>query len=75
MSKKTADEKAQAEYSQFTEQHRLLKEGEGEKDIASLLQWNQEKNKTSPYYFPGYTQYVPWVVLKITQGLYYLVNP
>lgn len=39
VSKKTADEKAQAEYVQFAEQQRRLKEAEGEKNIASLLQW------------------------------------
>lgn len=43
VSKKMADEKAQEEYSQFAEQQRRLKEAEGEKDIAGLLQW-----KTGP---------------------------
>jgi len=42
ISKKLADEKAQAEYSQFAEQQRRLKEAEGEKDIAALLQWEKE---------------------------------
>ena len=45
--KKMADEKAQAEYVQFAEQQRRLKEAEGEKDIAGLLQWNKE-SKSSP---------------------------
>ncbi|WP_213796172.1 virulence RhuM family protein [Klebsiella aerogenes] len=45
VSKKMADEKAQAEYSQFTEQQRRLKEAEGEKDIAGLLQWKTEPKK------------------------------
>lgn len=42
VSKKMADEKAQAEYVQFAEQQRRLKEAEGEKDIAGLLQWGKE---------------------------------
>ncbi|EOC0417550.1 virulence RhuM family protein [Cronobacter malonaticus] len=42
VSKKIADEKACAEYIQFTEQQRRLKEAEGEKDIAGLLQWQKE---------------------------------
>ena len=45
ISKKMADEKAQAEYGQFAEQQRRLKEAEGEKDIAGLLQWNKESKK------------------------------
>ncbi|HED2373467.1 TPA: virulence RhuM family protein [Citrobacter freundii] len=45
VSKKMADEKAQAEYSQFAEQQRRLKEAEGEKDIVELLQW-RKKYKT-----------------------------
>ncbi|EJG5925293.1 virulence RhuM family protein [Salmonella enterica] len=45
VSKKMADEKAQAEYSQFAEQQRSLKEAKGEKDIASLLQWKTEPKK------------------------------
>ena len=45
VSKKMADEKAQAEYSQFAEQQRRLKEAEGEKDIAGLLQWKKEPEK------------------------------
>lgn len=44
-SKKMADEKAQAEYSQFAEQQRRLKEAEGEKDIAALLHWKNEVKK------------------------------
>lgn len=44
VSKKMADEQAQAEYAQFAEQHRRLKEAEGEKDIASLLQWKTTTN-------------------------------
>ncbi|MCE9899257.1 virulence RhuM family protein [Raoultella terrigena] len=39
--KKIADEKAQAEYSQFAEQRRRLKEAEGEKDITALRQWEK----------------------------------
>ncbi len=38
ISQKMADDKAQAEYSQFAEQQRRLKEAEGEKDIVELLQ-------------------------------------
>mgnify|MGYP001070330802 FL=1 len=45
VSKQMADEKAQAEYSQFAEQQRRLKEAEGEKDIAGLLQWKTEPKK------------------------------
>lgn len=45
ISKKLADEKAQAEYSQFSEQQRRLKEAEGENDIAALLQWKKELKK------------------------------
>jgi len=45
VSKKMADEKAQAEYSQFAEQQRRLKEAEGEKDIAALLHWKNEVKK------------------------------
>ncbi|EPL8004738.1 virulence RhuM family protein [Klebsiella aerogenes] len=45
VSKKMAEEKAQAEYSQFAEQQRRLKEAEGEKDIAGLLQWKTEPKK------------------------------
>lgn len=44
VSKKTADAKAQAEYVQFAEQKRRLKEAEGKKDIASLLQWKTTTN-------------------------------
>lgn len=45
VSKKAADDKARAEYEQFAEQQRRLKEAEGEKDIASLLQWKKETKK------------------------------
>ncbi|WP_334662248.1 virulence RhuM family protein [Klebsiella aerogenes] len=45
VSQKMADEKAQVEYSQFAEQQRRLKEAEGEKDIAGLLQWKTEPKK------------------------------
>ncbi|EPR3243252.1 virulence RhuM family protein [Klebsiella aerogenes] len=45
VSKKMADEKAQAEYSQFAEQQRRLKEAEAERDIAGLLQWKTEPKK------------------------------
>ncbi|MGF2253664.1 virulence RhuM family protein [Yersinia ruckeri] len=45
VSKKMADEKAQAEYIQFAEQQRRLKEAEGEKDIAGLLQWKTSNKK------------------------------
>lgn len=43
VSKKMADEKAQVQYVNFAEQQRRLKETEGEKDIAALLQWDKEK--------------------------------
>ncbi len=39
VSKKAADEKTQAEYVQFAEQQRRLKEAEGEKDITGLVKW------------------------------------
>jgi hypothetical protein len=42
VSKKVADEKAHAEYSQFAEQQRRLKEAEGEKEIMSLLKWQKD---------------------------------
>ena len=45
VSKKIADEKAQAEYVQFAEQQRHLKEAQGEQDIATLLQWNKVPKK------------------------------
>ncbi|MDK2579982.1 virulence RhuM family protein [Citrobacter portucalensis] len=45
ISKKMADDKAQAEYSQFAEQQRRLKEAEGEKEIVELLQWGKEGRK------------------------------
>lgn len=45
VSKKAADEKAQAEYVQFAEQQRRLKEAEGEKDIAGLVQWETKAGK------------------------------
>ena len=43
ISKQQADEKALAEYTRFAEQHRRLKEQEGEKDIEALLQWQPPK--------------------------------
>ncbi|MDA8480479.1 virulence RhuM family protein [Citrobacter sp. Awk 4] len=46
ISKKMADEKAQAEYIQFENQQRRLKEAEGEKDISGLLQWKNEAKKS-----------------------------
>ena len=42
VSKKMADEKAHAEYCQFTAQQRRLKEAEGEKDIMALLKWQKD---------------------------------
>jgi hypothetical protein len=45
VSKKAADEKAQAEYVQFAEQQRRLKEAEGEKDIAGLVKWETKAGK------------------------------
>lgn len=45
VSKKAADENAQAEYVQFAEQQRRLKEAEGEKDIAGLVQWETKAGK------------------------------
>lgn len=49
ISKKMADDKAQAEYEQFAEQQRRLKEAEGERDITELLQWQANpKNKDAP---------------------------
>lgn len=39
ISKKMANNKAQAEYEHFAEQRRRLKEAEGERDISELLQW------------------------------------
>lgn len=47
VSKKMADEKAQAEYAQFAEQQRRLKETEGGKDIARLLKWEKDDGKSS----------------------------
>lgn len=46
ISKKMADEKAQAEYGEFAEQQRRLKESEGENNIASLLQWQTIPKKS-----------------------------
>lgn len=43
--KKMADEKAQAEYAQFAGKQRILKEAEGEKDIAQLVKWNKNGKK------------------------------
>ncbi|PXW53054.1 hypothetical protein DFO55_113121 [Grimontella sp. AG753] len=45
VSKKAAVEKAQAEYVQFAEQQRRLKEAEGEKDIAGLIKWETKAGK------------------------------
>lgn len=45
VSKKAADEKAQAEYVQFAEQQRRLKEAEGEKDITELVKWETKAGK------------------------------
>ncbi|MBV8872534.1 MAG: virulence RhuM family protein [Metakosakonia sp.] len=45
VSKKAADEKAQAEYVQFAEQQRRMKEAEGEKDIAGLVKWETKAGK------------------------------
>lgn len=45
VSKKAADEKAQAEYVQFAGQQRRLKEAEGEKDITGLIQWETKAGK------------------------------
>ncbi|MDA3134717.1 virulence RhuM family protein [Atlantibacter subterraneus] len=41
ISKKMADDKAQAEYVLFAEQQRKLKEAEGENDISRLLGWEK----------------------------------
>lgn len=41
ISKKLADDKAQAEYVKFGEQQRRLKEAEGEKNINELLGWEK----------------------------------
>ena len=46
ISKKMADEKAQAEYGRFAEQQRRLKEAEGENNIAGLLQWQTIPKKS-----------------------------
>ncbi len=46
ISKKMAYEKAQAEYGEFAEQQRRLKESEGEKNIAGLLQWQPSPKKS-----------------------------
>ncbi|APS32700.1 MULTISPECIES: virulence RhuM family protein [Serratia] len=45
VSKKAADEKAQAEYVWYAEQQRRLKEAAGEQDIAGLLQWKTDTKK------------------------------
>ncbi|BES86483.1 hypothetical protein PEC302110_35800 [Pectobacterium araliae] len=48
--KKMADDKAQAEYEQFAEQQRRIKEAEGERDITELLQWQvNPKTKDAPW--------------------------
>jgi hypothetical protein len=43
-SKCIADDKAIAEYKCFAEQQRRMKEAEGERDIAALLQWTTPKS-------------------------------
>ena len=43
ISKQMADEKAAAEYEQFAQQQRRLKEAEGERDIAALLAWDSKR--------------------------------
>jgi hypothetical protein len=43
--KKAADEKACSEYVEFEKKQRLLKEAEGEKDIASLIKWDQKAKR------------------------------
>ncbi|MDX5630657.1 MULTISPECIES: RhuM family protein [unclassified Brenneria] len=49
ISKKMADDKAQAEYEQFAEQQRRIKEAEGERDITELLRWQANpKAKDAP---------------------------
>lgn len=45
LSKKAADEKACSEYVEFEKKQRLLKEAEGEKDIASLLKWDKKAKR------------------------------
>ncbi|WP_312984125.1 RhuM family protein [Atlantibacter sp.] len=42
ISKRMADDKAQAEYVLFAEQQRKLKEAEGEKKLIELLQWRKD---------------------------------
>ncbi|MCI1899013.1 MAG: virulence RhuM family protein [Enterobacter sp.] len=42
ISMKMANDKADAEYSRFSEYQRRLKEAEGEKDITELLKWKVE---------------------------------
>ncbi len=43
ISKKQADEKAQAEYERFAEQRRRLKEAEGERDnLGALVEWQKQ---------------------------------
>ncbi|MCZ7833993.1 virulence RhuM family protein [Atlantibacter hermannii] len=44
ISKKMADDKAQAEYVKFAEQQRKLKEAEGEKDIVGLVRYEKDNN-------------------------------
>jgi len=45
ISKKMAEDKAQAEYIQFAEQQRRLKEAEGERDIEAFLMLKKETKK------------------------------
>lgn len=45
VSKKAADTKAKAEYEQFVEQQRVLKEAEGEKSITGLVKWDFSSKK------------------------------
>lgn len=46
VSKNMAEEKAHAQYAQFAEQQRRLKEAEGEKDIGGLLGWKTDTKKS-----------------------------
>ena len=45
ISKQAADEKACSEYIAFETKQRLLKEAEGEKDIAGLIKWDQKAKR------------------------------
>jgi hypothetical protein len=44
ISKQQADDKALEEYERFADAQRLLKEQQGEQDIAALLNWQKERN-------------------------------